>query len=112
MVYNGTGDEESRLGRESAGMPEPSSITEYRLTDHAQLEKERRQITEAEIAQVLSAPEQSEIVRPGRMVYQSRVKVGEPARTYLLRVFVDVDRRPAEVVTAYRTSKIDKYWRQ
>jgi len=25
---------------------------------------------------------------------------------------VDVDRSPAEVVTAYRTSKIDKYWRR
>jgi hypothetical protein len=32
-------------------------------------------------------------------------------RRYLVRVFVDVDRSPAEVVTAYRTSKIDKYWR-
>jgi len=29
-----------------------------------------------------------------------------------VRVFVDVDRRPAEVVTAYRTSKIGKYWRE
>jgi len=32
--------------------------------------------------------------------------------TYLVRVFVDVDRSPAEVVTAYRRSKIDKYRRQ
>jgi hypothetical protein len=93
-------------------MLEASPITEYRLTDHARLEKEHRQTTEAEIAQVLSAPEQSEIVRPVRMVYQSRIELGEPAQTYLLRVFVDVDRRPAEVVTAYRTSKIEKYWRQ
>jgi hypothetical protein len=30
---------------------------------------------------------------------------------FLLRVFVDVDRQPLEVVTAYRTSKIEKYWR-
>ena len=30
---------------------------------------------------------------------------------YLLRVFVDIDRTPAEVVTAYRTSKFAKYWR-
>jgi hypothetical protein len=27
------------------------------------------------------------------------------------KVFVDIDREPAEVVTAYRTSKIAKYWR-
>ena len=31
---------------------------------------------------------------------------------YLVRVFVDVDRDPAEVVTVYQTSKIEKYWRR
>jgi hypothetical protein len=88
-----------------------SPITDYRLTDHAQFEMARRQIAEAEIAQVLSAPEQIEIVRPGRAVYQSRVEFGKSAQTYLLRIFVDIDRQPPEVVTAYRTSKIEKYWR-
>ena len=95
-----------------ATMSEPSPITEYRLTDHAQLEMRRRHISEANIAQVLAAPDQAQAVRPGRVVYQSRAKFGEPAQTYLLRVFVDLDRRPAEVVTAYRTSKIEKYWRE
>jgi hypothetical protein len=89
-----------------------TSIAEYRLTDHAQLEMKRRNITEEEIAQVLSAAEQIEPVRPGRVIYQIRFERGEPAKTYLLRVFVDVDRQPPEVVTAYRTSKIDKYWRE
>ena len=45
------------------------------------------------------------------MVYQSRVEFEEPGKTYLLRVFVDIDRQPAEVVTAYRTSKVEKYWK-
>jgi hypothetical protein len=40
---------------------------------------------------------------------QSRLEL-EGTR-YLVRVFVDVDRSPAEVITVYRTSKIDKYWR-
>jgi hypothetical protein len=31
---------------------------------------------------------------------------------YLVRVFVDIDRDPAEVVTAYRTSRMDKYSRK
>lgn len=88
-----------------------SPVTEYRLTDHAQFEMERRQITDTEIAQVLSAPEQTEIVRPGHAVYQSRVEFGEPSQTYLLRVFVDIDQQPPKVITAYRTSKIEKYWR-
>jgi len=30
---------------------------------------------------------------------------------YLVRVFVDVDRSPPEVVTVYRTSKVERYWR-
>jgi len=45
----------------------------------------------------------------GRDVAQSRVEY--QGREYLVRVFIDVDRLPAEVVTAYRTSKIAKYWR-
>jgi len=92
-------------------MPRMSPITEYRLTDHAQFEMERRHITDTEIAQVLSAPEQTETVRPGRVVYQSRFEFEKPLKTYLLRVFVDIDRQPPEVVTAYRTSKVEKYWR-
>lgn len=86
-------------------------VKEYRFTAHARFEMERRGIKDAHVATVLSAPEQWEIVRPGRVVYQSRFRHGEPPRTYLLRVFVDVDREPAEVVTAYWTSKVEKYWR-
>ncbi|MBS3932976.1 MAG: DUF4258 domain-containing protein [Truepera sp.] len=92
-------------------MVEAKSITTYRITDHARDEMVRRQITEAEVAKVLAAPEQTETVREGREVYQSRLQLGEPPKTYLLRVFVDIDRLPTEVVTVYRTSKVPKYWR-
>ncbi|MDW8319692.1 MAG: DUF4258 domain-containing protein [Anaerolineae bacterium] len=92
-------------------MLEPVPITNYRITDHARDEMARRQITEEEVAQVLAAPEQSETVREGRKVYQARKELGEPPKTYLLRVFVDIDRLPPEVVTVYRTSKVTKYWR-
>jgi hypothetical protein len=86
-------------------------IITYRLTEHAQEEMARRQIQAADVRHVLAVPEQIEIIRPGRMIYQARVAWGEPPTTYLLRVFVDVDRQPVEVVTVYRTSKITKYWR-
>jgi len=52
---------------------------------------------------VLATPEQVSPVRPGRVVAQGLIG------SHLVRVFVDVDRTPAEVVTAYRTSKIEKY---
>jgi hypothetical protein len=51
-----------------------------------------------------AASEQRHAVRPGREVAQSRIAIA--GKTYLLRVFVDVDRDPAEVVIAYRTSRI------
>jgi hypothetical protein len=92
-------------------MAKPAAITEYRLTDHARQEMARRQISEADVAQVLSAPEQSESVRAGRQIFQSRLEMGEPPKTYLLRVCVDIAGKPPEVVTVYRTSKISKYWR-
>lgn len=71
---------------------------------------QRRGLSEELLQTVLSAPQQQFDVRPGRVVLQSRIARGSPAKTYLVRVFVDVDRYPAEVVTIYRTSKIDKYW--
>ena len=69
----------------------------------------RRGIEEAVVRRVLAAPEQRHVVRPGRDVLQSRIALA--GKTYLLRVFVDIDRDPAEVVTVYRTSRIAKYWR-
>lgn len=92
-------------------MAQAKSITTYRVTNHARDEMVRRQITEEDVAKVLAAPEQTETVREGREVYQSRLLSGEPPKSCLLRVFVDIDRLPPEVVTVYRTSKVAKYWR-
>lgn len=73
---------------------------------------ERRQITQEDVKAVLTNPEQVEMIRHGRAVYQSRIRMSEQAKTYLLRVFVDIDRTPPRVVTVYRTSKINKYWKE
>ncbi len=90
----------------------PDPVKDYVITPHAAREMQRRDLDEAILRSILAAPEQRLSVRPGRIVLQSRVAMGSPASTYLVRVFVDVDRQPAEVVTAYRTSKIGKYWRE
>ncbi len=68
-------------------------------------------MSEDTVRAILAAPEQRIEVRPGRVVLQSRSASGEPANRFVVRVIVDVDRTPAEVVTAYQTSKIAKYWR-
>jgi hypothetical protein len=86
-------------------------LVEFTFTDHAQFEMKRRGISEEEVSSVLRAPEQKEEQRPGRCIYQKRAAGPSEDKVYLLRVFVDVDRDPAEVVSAYRTSKVGKYWR-
>jgi hypothetical protein len=73
---------------------------------------ERRGISREEVDRVVANPGQSIDHGSGRVVFQSRITVEEPVRSYLLRVILDVNRQPPEVVTAYRTSKIGKYWRR
>lgn len=92
-------------------MAELPPIETYRLSEHAKLEMARRGISESVVRETLASPEQTEYVRPMRAVYQSRFQLGDPRRTYLVRVFVDIDREPPDVVTVYRTSKVEKYWR-
>ena len=92
-------------------MPNIEPILNFVFTDHALQEMARRQITQEDVRTVLAKPEQMEMVRDDRAVYQSRLEMGDPPKTYLVRVFVDIEPVPPFVVTVYRTSKIEKYWR-
>ena len=82
---------------------------EFRLSKHAQFQMQRRAISAEEVFQVLNAPEQIHFVGQGRAIYQSRIELH--GRLYLLRIVVDIHKRPFKVITVYRTSKIAKYWR-
>ena len=84
-------------------------VGKYALTPHASFEMARRGISASIVEQVLKAPEQRYAIRPGRDILQSRIVFAD--KTYLVRVVVEVESVPAEVVTVYRTSKIEKYWR-
>ena len=84
-------------------------ILDYVITPHAAFEMKRRGIDEAMLRGVLVAPGQRDSVRPGRDVLQARVTIED--KEFMVRVFVDIDRTPANVVTVYRTTKIRKYWR-
>lgn len=86
-------------------------IAEYVFSEHALDQIRRRQLQLDEVHRVLRHPEQAFEVRPGRWVLQSRVAVRTAHSRGLIRVFVDIDRHPAGVVTVYRTSKVEKYWR-
>jgi len=59
---------------------------------------------------VLDNPEQRLPQPGGKEIRQSRVAAGD-GTMYLLRAIVSLTQDPPVVVTAYRTSKIAKYWR-
>ena len=82
-----------------------------RLSDHARRQLERRGLEEAKVLAVATDPEQTVDLERGREVRQSRVKGPGEAAPYLVRVVVEVLPEETVVVTAYRTSKIGKYWR-
>ena len=92
-------------------MPSVEPIYEFVFTSHALIEMARRGISRENVRSVLANPEQTEMVRDERAVYQSKLEMGQPPKTYIIRVFVGIDRKPPYVVTVYRTSKIEKYWR-
>jgi hypothetical protein len=62
------------------------------------------------LQEVMEHPQQVVRERSGRKAYQSKLDFGG-GRIFLLRAIVDERVDPAMVVTVYRTSRIDKYWR-
>ncbi|MBU0679214.1 MAG: DUF4258 domain-containing protein [Verrucomicrobia bacterium] len=83
----------------------------FRYSRHAEEELRLRRIPRAVVDKVLRKPQQIVPERPPRRAYQSQVDVGG-GRMMLVRAIVDDRVEPAVVVTVYRTSKIEKYWRQ
>ena len=79
------------------------------ISDHATIEIKRRQIPLSTIEAVLANPQQIIPSRPGRQIYQSIIEINN--KPYLLRLIVDTGDPPI-LVTVYRTSKIQKYWRE
>ena len=71
----------------------------------------RRGIPLTLVDAVMGHPEQRVVdeAQTGRWIYQSRFPFDD-GKIYLLRVVVDEGEQPAAIITAYRTSKIEKYW--
>lgn len=79
----------------------------FEISQHALIEIDRRNISLDLVMLVLERPEQITEERASRRCYQSRLMFPDD-KIYLLRLIVDGNK----VVTAYKTSKIDKYWRE
>jgi len=78
------------------------------LTDHAEFEIGRRNIKIQDVKQVFEKPQQKIMLENDREIWQNRVSDG--GREYVLRLVIDT--KPVlKIVTVYRSSKIEKYWR-
>ncbi len=82
----------------------------FKLSQHAQNEIQRRNIPLDLLNWVLANPQQIILERYGRKVYQSQVNFGY-GKLFLLRAIVIDNQDSAIVVTVYKTSKIHKYWK-
>ena len=83
----------------------------FKLSRHAKEEMQRRAIPLALLESVLQNPQQVVAERSGKKAYQSQLDFGG-GEILLLRAIVDDTVDPPSVITAYRTSKISKYWRR
>ncbi len=82
----------------------------FLVSRHAEEEMVRRQIPREWLGSVLESPEQR-VPQPGdKEILQSRFTARD-GKMYLLRAVVATDKEPPVVVTVYRTSKIERYWR-
>lgn len=92
-------------------MTEPPAVAGFLLTEHADWQMRRRGLSRELVSAVLTGPEQRIGVRPGREVWQSKHSPERAGKLYLIRVVLDLDRLPPEIVTVYKTSRVDKYWK-
>jgi hypothetical protein len=80
------------------------------FSKHAEEQMLRRGITRETVLLVVSHPEEILTNDEDATVttYQSLIK--EDDQCFLLRVFINTDKFPHEIITLYKTSKIKKYY--
>jgi hypoxanthine phosphoribosyltransferase len=80
------------------------------FSKHAKEQMLRRGITREIVMLVISHPEETLANEEDVTVtiYQSLIK--EDNQRFLLRVFINKDKFPHEIITLYKTSKIEKYY--
>jgi len=78
------------------------------ISGHAHFEMKRRGISRALAEATIRSPGQIVPSVKGRTIYQSLL--GRRGRL-LVRVIVKEDKNAYHVVTAYKTTKVSKYWK-
>lgn len=84
-------------------------MKEIEIIPIARKKAERRGISEKWIIDTISSADQTVAGYGGRMVAHKKYRLGE--KEYLLRVVYEEGEK-IEVVTAYLTSQIKRYWKE
>lgn len=79
------------------------------LSNHARKQLKERNISLELVAKALSAPEETISADDGRTIFHYRFK--EDEKTYILRVIAENIKSDWLIITVYKSSKIEKYWR-
>lgn len=82
-----------------------------RFTPYAEAKMQKRRLPRHLVERAVASPQQL-LEEDYRKVAQSRYTDSETGKEYLLRVIYEQVGDDALVITAYRTSKIQKYWRR
>ena len=82
----------------------------YVFSEHANIEIIRRKLVLEQIKKVISSPDQILELENSIFVYQSKF-LNPKNIEYLLRVFMGTRTDPFTVITAYKTTQFQKYWR-
>lgn len=82
------------------------------LTEHAKFEIRRRRINEKLIKEIVLNPSQFSELKRGRQICQAKYFDEFVQKEMLLRVITEETPSGIKVITAYKTSKVDKYWKK
>ena len=83
----------------------------YILSKHAEREILRREISLEVVKIVMDNPDQVVEEYGQKKCYQSLIDFGFDGK-YLVRIIVNDSIDPMVIVTVYKTSKVNKYWRE
>lgn len=82
----------------------------FKLSAHAKEEILKRSLDMDVVWRTLQQPGQILDAGNGNHCLQSKF-IDPFGKTYLMRIFVNPTKEPQTVITLYKTSKIDKYWK-
>ncbi len=82
------------------------------FSEHALFEMEFRKINKEEIERLIEHPMQKLPAKKNRIIMQKRYNDDIENKEMLLRVIGEELENSFHVITVYKTSKIEKYWKE